>query len=510
MSIENICRLCICKIETQFKMPLDQIDRLKFEILSIFGFELSSNPELPQKICDYCSEQVNTFYVFFTTVLQNQEKLAEIIHQKIEQLEVVEAEEIFELESDEHDTEATEEFDEIETLETLETDGMENYEELVKNEPDIKVDEDFKENVIRSSENCEDLEVPIRKNRIEILEKEEYDPNDLEDTIDSRKKSGDIACIRRRVKRKEQNLQRINKFIKFKCDDCLPEVKFKGMLEWRRHMKLLHSQDNPPFSCCNKKFRSEISVLLHITRVHDPESKLICAKCLKGFNHKKKLEIHMQTHMKVTTDGYKCKKCPDIFCSIRQWQRHQLIHIPDLKINDMLFPCKKCEEELPTYKTLEQHIRLNHKKKFICEHCAKEFAFKALLQRHYEQKHTENKETYKCDMCGIVLTSIQTYKKHITYMHENSGEFPCEFCDKVAVTELQLKNHMRFTHELKHKFECNYCGKLFKRIIDLEDHVSIHTGISRHICPKCDRKFNSKSNMQKHAKRCTITKKTVL
>uniref|UniRef100_A0A336L701 CSON001162 protein n=1 Tax=Culicoides sonorensis TaxID=179676 RepID=A0A336L701_CULSO len=468
MSVSDICRLCLTKIEHPLKPDyrLKNEESVTKEIETIFGFEMASNPRLPQEICAFCSDLVKTFYQYFMSVLQNQEKLAAMIDEKLVIYEEYENEMIID--------------------------------SSIKEEEEIQIktviDEDETSNVIDVSSEGDQTEV----GELETDNIKTESPKKIPDKQQNAKV---------KQKRKQNNIERINTFIEFKCCHC-PSMKFEDLRQWRSHMKSTHQEDNPPYFCCNKKFPTEKRILLHITRHHDTTPpKFICAKCLRGFKHKKKLERHLQSHIQKRYSGYTCKKCPDVFRFIRQWQRHQLLHSPHMKEDEVKFPCKKCDGEFPTMKALEQHLRIGHKKKLLCDHCAKEFYCKDLLQRHVRRQHTENPDKYTCETCGTELATIQSYKQHIKLLHEAAGEYPCGLCDKVAITESQLRNHIRYAHELEYKFECTYCAKLFKRANELADHISIHTGISRHMCPKCERKFNNKSNMQSHAKRCQGTLK---
>ncbi|XP_063698594.1 zinc finger protein 567-like [Culicoides brevitarsis] len=304
------------------------------------------------------------------------------------------------------------------------------------------------------------------------------------------------------------NIDRISRFIDFVCEICTSQTHFKGFLPWKSHMKDVHGNDQPTYSCCDVKLINERSFMVHINRYHDPVSsdKLLfeCAICLKRFKHKARIRAHMQVHIRHDENGYKCKKCDERFYKSIHWRTHQLLHEPNARLEDILFPCRKCPLEFSSSKDIQVHMRNDHKKNFLCDLCAEVFHAKFVLQEHVRMTHSgpENRRAFQCPHCGNAFLRKNNLTNHISLMHTQTGIYPCNQCDKIAITEKQLKNHIAFTHKTDRRFVCTFCQKAFKRKCDMIDHESIHTGKPLHKCPKCERMFNSKSNMQSHAKRC--------
>lgn len=384
----STCRLCLCKIEGLLDHEYTNVidENLLDQIKILFGFEVSagsilkqfdskkkfllqlnSDANLPQIVCSYCTNHVNSYYEYHRKVLENQEKLQGLVYE----------------------------------------------EECFEEEPKIEV---FTEEIVIKSS------------------KQANKPN--------------------------WDVDRISKFITFRCDTCFePSMDF---LEWKSHMTLLHDDETPSYVCCGTKLTTERSFLTHINKCHDPAKKglLSCAICLKEFQRKAQIEAHMRVHIRKVPNGYQCKKCPETFLMVRHWRAHQLLHEPNSSMKDILFPCKKCSNEYLTMKLLQAHLRNDHKKKFLCELCAKVFNIKFSLTEHVRKTHsTENPRKEKCPHCATTFLTKSHLKSHINLLHTGKGVYPCDKCDKVAVTEKQLKNHVQYTHQMDRNFKCKYCHK---------------------------------------------------
>lgn len=258
------------------------------------------------------------------------------------------------------------------------------------------------------------------------------------------------------------DVDRISKFIEFRCDIC-PSLKLlSDYSNWKNHMKIDHNDDNPIFICCDSKLRTERALLTHVNKFHDNTRKrrFKCSICLKEFEHKSQIRTHMRVHQRHVEDGYQCKKCPETFLRGTHWRTHQLVHVKNATLDDILFPCKQCPKELATYKDLKAHVRHKHKKKFLCDLCAQVFYIKFQLKVHIRKFHMPeplNKE--KCTHCGNTFLNKSNLNSHIKLMHTGKGRFPCDKCDKIAITEKQLQKHDQFTHQMNRTFQCKFCPK---------------------------------------------------
>ncbi|XP_063698592.1 zinc finger protein 85-like [Culicoides brevitarsis] len=446
MGKSDICRLCLCKSEDS-TYTKDEEDQLLTQIKDIFGFDVNPDSEL---ICVYCKERVNSFYSYYRSVLDNQFKLQGIG-----------------LKPD--DTEAG------------------NDQNSSDSECDVKV-----------SAFSEMLKTELTEEEVPLLDRKKSSGKKRKK---SRPKEEEVD---EEAEKRQKEDERIAKYISFKCMLC-PNDSINDLTNWKIHMRRVHDEARPVIVCCDRKLTDRRRILYHIGFHHETEAEFECDKCSKKFKLKAYLLSHMKTHEINTTKNFQCDKCPEKFLYRGHLTKHQLIHMtPEEQALVKFYPCKQCDKEFPSAKNLGSHVRRVHKKlsTFVCHICAKVFSKKERLTSHFLYKHTENPPKHQCEHCGIELANNDTYRYHVKLQHTSAGSYPCSYCGKVNATEVQLKAHIRFTHETERKHQCEYCPKAFKRAVDLTEHLSIHMGGALYDCPTCDRKFNSKSNMQSHVKKC--------
>uniref|UniRef100_A0A336M4V1 CSON011847 protein n=1 Tax=Culicoides sonorensis TaxID=179676 RepID=A0A336M4V1_CULSO len=474
MDQSHICRLCLCKSEDATWNKEEKIALIK-QIKEIFGFEITTSDggsSLPELICVYCKDQVNTFYVYYRSVQENQLKL-QGIGSSLSDVDKNETEQ---------DRDCSDSDDDIKVEAFTPADPS----ELLINSMIIKGETDEQE---RNEEEQSSRKKCTKKKG---TKKEKARQNQDEDESEFEKR--------------QKEDERIAKYISFKCMRC-PNDKITDLTKWKIHMRRVHDEAKPSLICCDRKLRDRRRILYHIGFHHETEAEFECDKCSKKFKLKAYLLSHMKTHEINTTKNFQCDKCPEKFLYRGQLTKHQLIHMtPEEQALVKFYPCKECEKEFPSAKNLGSHVRRVHKKMstYVCHICAKVFSKKERLSSHFLYKHTENPPKHQCEHCGIELANNDTYRYHIKLQHTSQGSYPCSYCGKVSATEVQLRAHIRFTHETERKHQCEYCPKAFKRAVDLTEHLSIHLGGALYDCPTCDRKFNSKSNMQSHVKKCKI------
>lgn len=413
---------------------------------------------LPEYVCDYCTERIISFYEYFKNVLENQIKLHEI---NVEYLT------------------------KDETLSEGEDPIVDVKIEAIDEEDTLCEQEEFSEN--RSDDESEEQ----IQYKVTSKKKKKRKP-----------KSNTTSEIDPEIIRLED--ERIQKYISFKCMIC-PTENLTNLQEWKSHMRHTHSDPFPVIICCDRKLRDRKRILDHISFHHEAEPQFECETCGKKFMRKPYLISHMKTHKILVDKNFQCEKCPEKFFYRVQLLKHQLVHMTSEEQKLVkLYDCKQCGRQYAAQANLNSHIRRVHKKlsTLVCHICAKIFNKKERLTAHVLYKHTENPPKHQCEHCGIELANNDTYRRHVKVYHTNQGSFSCDICGKIMVTEMQLKSHKRFTHETERKYACEYCQKAFKRQIELTEHLTIHLGGSLYYCIHCDRRFNSKSNMQSHVKKC--------
>ncbi|KAJ8901390.1 hypothetical protein NDN08_007236 [Rhodosorus marinus] len=74
----------------------------------------------------------------------------------------------------------------------------------------------------------------------------------------------------------------------------------------------------------------------------------------------------------------------------------------------------------------------------------------------------------------------------------------CETCGTIFKRAYDMKRHVIVVHQRIKDFKCSYCGRLFTQSGHLHEHVRIaHTG-ALHACSVCEKKFGTKSKLERH------------
>lgn len=156
----------------------------------------------------------------------------------------------------------------------------------------------------------------------------------------------------------------------------------------------------------------------------------------------------------------------------------------------MLRKCDMKEHLLQAHQlTIITHI-------FKCEHCAKQFGEKRLLQRHVERVH-ERLVKATCATCGKSFRDVSNYNQHLL-IHTGTRSYVCQICGKAFAQPQGLRMHMP-AHQTGAGFPCPLCSKHFRRKQHMELHVLKHTGKKTHQCETCGKAFASKNELKMHS-----------
>ena len=122
---------------------------------------------------------------------------------------------------------------------------------------------------------------------------------------------------------------------------------------------------------------------------------------------------------------------------------------------------------------------------YACSFCKKTFAREDVMERH-QQIHSENRDTFSCDICNKKYNAYATLWAH-KKRHSGLKPFKCDICDSAFFDKTHLRSHM-VVHSDAKPFECTTCLKCFKSEGLLRNHEKTHLNPderNREECPKC-------------------------
>jgi len=159
------------------------------------------------------------------------------------------------------------------------------------------------------------------------------------------------------------------------------------------------------------------------------------------------------------------------------------------------FQCEHCIKVFSLKKHMNEHVRSVHEgiRNFECGFCDKKF-FKKYEKTKHERKHTGEKP-HQCQICGDSFKQKLTFDEHMTF-HSGIQEFQCIDCGKQFGLERSLRHHRLLRHT--HQLPCNMCDKKFSTKSHLERHVKGHLGIKDSQCVDCGKQFASNRSLKQH------------
>jgi len=268
-----------------------------------------------------------------------------------------------------------------------------------------------------------------------------------------------------------------NKF----CDLCDKFIKKKG---WYKHMNTVHSTQKFSCSLCpNSKFKAKKYWKAHMRNIHKdlniqfPDGRqsssfgvnnpgLQCGECGMAFGSAELLKIHLENHHTqphfltdmqaenpsdaededydeiceidvVSGHGqlFKCNSCNKSFQSSAELKSHeQTAHSSEYD---------QCPQCLIMTKSLRNHIKFVHMKKFQCELCQKTFSANAKLTRHLEShlrgtNRLHNPNTLQAFQSSLPLSSFANILPK-----DRPKNIKCDLCGYKCVSTWKLNRHMK-------------------------------------------------------------------
>ncbi|KAG6444361.1 hypothetical protein O3G_MSEX003310 [Manduca sexta] len=189
----------------------------------------------------------------------------------------------------------------------------------------------------------------------------------------------------------------------FQCAVC--SCKFKHRKTLVRHMRKHNEPNTIKYHCdkCKREFKYKAHLENHIISVHS-QNGFTCDYCMQSFNDKESLEIHRDKHK--TDKRHQCEVCKKTFYMLCTLKDHMRTHT-----GEKPFLCSVCGKGFSQKTNLAQHMRRHQGlKPFKCETCEKRFVSKGELEAH-NRTHS-GAHPFVCDECGNGFTTSSSLVKH--------------------------------------------------------------------------------------------------
>uniref|UniRef100_A0A1S4HE19 Uncharacterized protein n=1 Tax=Anopheles gambiae TaxID=7165 RepID=A0A1S4HE19_ANOGA len=181
-----------------------------------------------------------------------------------------------------------------------------------------------------------------------------------------------------------------------------------GMRVHQRAMRVLRYQ----CAVCGKLFGNRAACIIHETNHEDHQ--LSCDLCAKKFTNRKYLNIHKQN---VHTDPetrkkYVCNVCGTSVHSASYLKAHMMLHSEDAP-----YACSLCEHRFKLLMYLNRHMKW-HRGVYTCKQCGLRVKSASSLSNHMAS-HTGIQQ-YSCSICCSKYRYKESLKKHLRRKHGRS------------------------------------------------------------------------------------------
>ncbi|XP_045599168.1 uncharacterized protein [Procambarus clarkii] len=301
---------------------------------------------------------------------------------------------------------------------------------------------------------------------------------------------------------------------KHKCEVCGGE--FESAEALQEH-SLVHSREHFTCELCNKTFRKESMLEVHLKVAHMEETETnpidkpySCVACPKSYRTQMALDSHVQSEHSENPPEFNCEDCYRVFKSKTKLLTHRKTEHKEepqnkgapkkkIKIGKAVkggYACTMCPRVFTHKNSLVYHIRGHTgERPHQCEQCGKAFYAASALKVH--QRLHSGEKPYKCQLCEKFFRQWGDLRYHTTSVHSDDRQYQCEYCGKDFKRKYCLVVHRRI-HTGEKNYKCEHCNKAFRAASYLQNHKRIHTGERPHACPDCGKPFRVRSDMKRH------------
>ncbi|KAI5693783.1 hypothetical protein M8J75_005632 [Diaphorina citri] len=327
-----------------------------------------------------------------------------------------------------------------------------------------------------------------------------------------------------------------------------PDAESKPDRPKRKRIRLIH-----PCEYCPRKFRSQAEVKNHVLVKHLGKNPNHCLLCVKDFNSRNGLNIHLKTIHNVGYSDQKelvCNLLPDSevketvdpelliqqqkiledIDNLAQTELDEILDDGEVDVDaednvrmsdsgsdwaqDSDTPKKK-KKSLPIPRPRPSRSRRKEKENLGARSNSKVVTVKYLSEDGIgEEKYVVKEEN---EEVKEKKEEMEEEKKPKTKAPRKRNRKPrigeracmpliheCPTCGKKWRTVSELNAHIQ-THSDLRPFVCEICGQGYKMRKALLVHVGMHNGIHPFICHFCNKSFTQKVGLEKHINRHIVS-----
>lgn len=283
---------------------------------------------------------------------------------------------------------------------------------------------------------------------------------------------------RRVLANEECNRCLVKEVKNYMCDTCGSVFNTKAQLS--RHEEIHLTEKEVPCPLCNKKFKTERYVKMHVYNTHKKRygkalsaqtEPGVCDICGKWFRFKCNAVRHREIHFE--EKRFDCNICQMKFRHSSSLKRHMISH---QQKSENMYVCEQCGRSFKMRQTLLQHHRVHVKQPFLkCEYCPREFrTYKGkkyhILKDHIDKAGDFSFKSYICGHCGKPSSSKNEYEDHLKN-HDESRTHVCSICGTRWETVAQLKAHKKKHNVTPFRYRCKVCNIPFKEASKVRAHI---------------------------------------
>uniref|UniRef100_A0A0K0DCJ7 C2H2-type domain-containing protein n=1 Tax=Angiostrongylus cantonensis TaxID=6313 RepID=A0A0K0DCJ7_ANGCA len=312
------------------------------------------------------------------------------------------------------------------------------------------------------------------KDFVHIRELEMQKENHVKVSNEKRKEKERIIELRRQLAIENRNLQL---FCCFVCSKVFTEEE-----NMRQHVSEKHLAFKKVYYNAVNLFDGRFKFGHHLRRHEDTHKHItfMCLHCNREFREEISLQIHLSKVHNVSLDGKKLSKthrceCGKTFGLKEELSRHRYYCGNKEKIAEQR---RRARQELDAMSSVSSARSVSS-----CSDTASTPSLGSASGRPIKDK--------SCPFCFLVCASMQSRRRHIERKHR----------DKLGEVEVDQHQYIK-VNSASLPYACDVCSKAFASHASLSTHKKrIHEDMNNHECVTCGRRYPLASELRKHIKR---------